>query len=222
MTWDKEKYYNFILDNKIIGFFKEPIKLSSGRLSNWYVNWRTVAEDVYLFDVLTDFVIEFTKYLKLKPDCFFGVPEGASKLGLITQFKWAKSQKNYAKGSYILSMGRGAPKDHGDPKDKNFLGFPKGKVVVLEDVTTTGSSILSILKNLLEMKVQIIAAIGLTNRNEKRDDGKSVEEALNESKVPYYAMSDAIELLPRLKPSTEVEKILEEYFKKYGVKEIKF
>ncbi len=222
MTWNKERFYDFILENKIIGFFKEPIKLSSGRMSNWYVNWRTVAEDTYLFDILTDFVLEFTNYLKLKPDCFFGVPEGATKLGLITQFKWAKSQKNYRKGTFIFSMGRGAPKEHGDPKDKYFLGVPKGKVVVLEDVTTTGGSILSIIKNLLDMKIQIIAAIGLTNRNEKRDDGKSVEEALNEFRVPYYAMSDAIELLPRLKPTADIEKVLKEYFKKYGIKEIKF
>ena len=35
-------------------------------------------------------------------------------------------------------MGRAKPKQHGSPEDKYFVGEPNGKIVVLEDVTTTG------------------------------------------------------------------------------------
>jgi len=70
--------------------------------------------------------------------------------------------------------------------------------------------------------VNIIAAIGLTNRNEIRDDGFTVEEALNNKGVKYYSMSDAIDILPKLKLNPIVAAHIENYFKKYGKKEIKF
>lgn len=225
MNWQKEKFYEFIIENNVIGFFKEPLKLKSGRLSYWYVNWRNVAEDVYLIDKLSDFIISFVKELDLNPDCFYGVPEGATKLGIITQYKWAKGQLNYKMGAYSLSMGRVKPKEHGDPKDKYFLGNPKGKVIIIEDVTTTGGSLLETIKFLSEIDIKIIAAIGLTNRNEIRDDNKSVEEIIEENDIKYYAMSNAIDLLPiafnKLKPGRKILEQIEEYFKKYGIKAIK-
>jgi len=222
MSWEKQKdnFYNFIIDNNVIGFFNEPIKLKSGRQSYWYVNWRNVAADVYLLDKLTDYLLFFIDYLNLKPSCFYGVPEGASKLGIITQFKWARKQKNYDSSVFTLSMGRGKQKEHGDPKDRFFLGIPNGNVVILEDVTTTGESLINSIKKLKELNIDILAAIGLTNRNELRDDGKSVEEIILGEGIQYYAMSNAIDLLPNLKPNKDISKKIEEYFKKYGAKEI--
>ena len=127
MCWENkiESFHNFILNNKIIGFFKEPLKLKSGRLSYWYINWRNITSDVFLLDKLTDYIISFVQNLRLVPKCFYGVPEGATKIGLITQFKWGKVQKNFGPGGYVLSMGRGKQKDHGDPKDRIFLGIPR-------------------------------------------------------------------------------------------------
>jgi orotate phosphoribosyltransferase len=227
MTWvkKKEEFYKFTIENNVIGFFKEPLKLKSGRLSYWYINWRDVAEDLFLIDQLTNYVIEFVNFLGINPDCFFGVPEGATKLGIITQYKWAKNRSNYSKGAYILPMGRGKPKEHGDPKDRFFLGLPKGKVAILEDTTTTGESLLGLIKKLLEYDLKIVAAIGLTNRNEVRDDNKTVQEAVEEEGVKYYAMSEAIELLPKvynlLQPGEEIGKHIENYFNTYGTKKIK-
>jgi len=225
MTWQKEEFCEFILENNVIGFFTEPLKLKSGRISPWYVNWRNIAEDVYLIDKLSDYLIKYVQNLGLKPDCFYGVPEGATKLSIITQYKWAKIQHNYVNGAHSLSMGRGKPKEHGDAKDRYFLGIPKGNVIIIEDVTTTGNSLVETINKLSEVGTQIIAAIGLTNRDEIRDDKKSVEELIREKGVKYYAMSNAIDLLPiaydKLKPGRNIAESIEEYFKKYGIKEIK-
>ena len=222
MKWEIEKnnFYKFIFKHNIIGFFEEPIKLKSGRLSSWYVNWRNVAEDVQSIDILSDFIITYVKSIGLTPDCFYGVPEGATKLGIICQYKWAKSQPNYKKTDYILSMGRAQPKDHGDPKDRFFLGIPQGKVIILEDVTTTGNSLIDTIDKLNHIDVSIIAAIGLTNRNELREDMKTVERAVKEKGVNYYAMSNALDLIPYLKPDKIIAQKIEEYFKKYGSREI--
>ena len=224
MNWENERenFYNFILNNEIIGFFKEPLRLKSGRLSSWYVNWRNIASDVYLLDQLTDYVLLYIDYLGLNPLCFYGVPEGATKLGIIIQYKWARRQKNYNSGSYPLSMGRGNQKEHGDPKDRFFVGIPKGETIILEDVTTTGESLIATIDKLRELNVTIIASIGLTNRNELRDDGKSVEEIIKEKNVQYYAMSNAIELLPRIEMNDDIKKSIEEYFKNYGTKQKNF
>ena len=224
MSWEKEKelFYNLIIENDIIGFFKEPLKLKSGRLSYWYVNWRNISEDIFLLDKLTDYIISFVQSLGLKPDCYYGVPEGATKIGIITQYKWAKNQENYKSGAYILSMGRGKQKKHGDPKDRFFLGVPNGETVIIEDVTTTGDSLVNAIKKLRELNVKIIAAIGLTNRNELRDDRKSVKEIILENNVQYYAMSNAIDLIPKLEMTNEIADHIEEYFKIYGTNLIKF
>jgi len=223
--FNQQKFNQFILENNVIGFFEEPIILKSGRLSFWYVNWRNVAQDVFLLDKLTDLVINFVEDLNLKPDCFYGVPEGATKLGILTQYKWAKKSSNFGLASHILPMGRGKPKDHGDLKDRFFVGMPRGETVILEDVTTTGSSLLETIEKLKITGVKIIAAISLTNRMEKRDDGKSVKEAVEEKGIPYFQMSNALELLPmthqKLKPKMEIAQRVEEEFQKYGVEKLK-
>lgn len=223
MNWEteKDKFYDFIIENNVVGFFDEPLTLKSGRKSYWYVNWRTVAEDVFLLDRVSNFLLSFVRHLNLKPDCFYGVPEGATKLGVITQYKWAFNDKEIEPGKYVLSMGRGKPKDHGELKDKYFLGIPKGKVILVEDTTTTGSSMLKAIDDLVDNKVNIMAAIGLTNRNEIRDDGNTVEEAVKRKNVQYFAMSNAIDLIPRLKPKPSISNHIKDYFKKYGTKEIK-
>ena len=223
MNWEIEKdnFHKFIFKNKIIGFFEEPIKLKSGRLSYWYVNWRNISEDVFLLDKLCDYLLFFINFLNLSLDCFYGVSEGATKLGIITQYKWAKKQEKYDSGSFRLSMGRGRPKEHGDPKDRYFLGQPQGKVIILEDVITTGESLIDNIKKLKELNIDIIAVIVLTNRNELRNDGKSVEEVIRKEGVKFYAMSNATDLLPNLKPNKEISLKIEAYFKKYGTKEIR-
>ena len=110
-------------------------------------------------------------------------------------------------------------------KEKPIYAKLPEEVVVVEDVTTTGSSLLSAVDSLRRAGIFVEASLALTNRNEVRDDGKSVEEAVKERGIPYYAMSDALELLPevyrRQKPGKEVAKLVEDYFKRYGTKPIK-
>jgi orotate phosphoribosyltransferase len=217
-----EKFNDFIIHNNIVGFFEKPLKLKSGRTSYWYVNWRNVSQDAYLIDKLTDFLLSFVAYLNLDLNCFYGVPEGATKLGIITQLKWAKLRDDFLPNNYVLPMGRGKPKEHGDPKDKFFLGMPRGKVVILEDTATTGESLVKCIKNFDQIDIDVIAAIVLTDRNEYRDDRRTVEEVITELGIEYYAMSNAIEILPKLNPDNNIAKKIEEYFKIYGTEPIHF
>lgn len=225
MVFVQENFNNFIKENNVYGFFEEAITLKSGRKSHFYANWRNVVEDVFLTDKLADFVLEFVKKEGIGVDTFYGVPEGATKLGIITQYKFAKSSENYSKGTHVLSMGRAMPKDHGAPKDKYFVGMPKGRVIVIEDVTTTGGSLIKTLEGLIEANIEVVGVISLTNRMEKRDDGTSVKEAIEKMNINFYSMSSALEMLPIIfkknSPREEVGRAIEEEFKEYGVEEIK-
>jgi len=121
MRFDQLDFNRFIEENNIYGFFETPITLKSGRTSHFYANWRNLVEDAFLTDKLADFLIAFTKSNNVEVDTFYGVPEGATKLGIITQFKFAK-ESGWEKTSHVLAMGRAKPKDHGAPKDKFFIG----------------------------------------------------------------------------------------------------
>jgi orotate phosphoribosyltransferase len=121
-------------------------------------------------------------------------------------------------------MGRGKLKEHGAPEDRFFVGEPRGKVIVIEDVTTTGGSLLTTLDCLKEINVEVLAAISLTNRMEQRDDGKSVEEAIEARGVKYFAMSSADKILPvaleKFKLSKEIKNAIEEEFQRFGIVKI--
>ena len=225
MEFNQEEFNNFIVDNNIYGFFDEAITLKSGRKSHFYANWRNIVEDAYLTEKLANYLIAYAKNRGINVDTFFGVPEGATKLAVITQFLYAQSSNDYAKGSHVLSMGRAKPKDHGAPKDKYFVGMPQGKVIVIEDVTTTGGSLISKLDELKEAGIDIAGVVSLTNRMELRDDGKSVQAAIEEMGYNFYSMSVSTDILPivynKLNPNPEIGKAIESEFNEYGVNPIK-
>lgn len=219
------RFNDFIIDNGIIGFFEKPITLKSGRTSHFYVNWRDATNDAFLLNQLTDFLADYLRELPVAFDTLYGVPEGATKTAVITAHKLASTSPNFAKGSHVISMGRAAPKPHGDPKDRFFIGAPRGRTVVLEDTTTTGGSLFQAIDQLLDQKVDVVAAVGLTDRMEKRDeDGLGVADATKKrygGKIPYFALSRATELLPlkeqRDPLADKIKKALSAEFSQYGV-----
>lgn len=222
--FNQEEYNKFLIENNVIGFFEEPVTLKSARISNWYANCRYLLDKVGVIDKITDFVLAFSDDKGISADYFYGVPEGATKLAVILNYKKGKLDNNE---NQALVIGRGKPKEHGDPKDKYFIGPVKerDKVIVIEDVTTTGGSLIDTIKHLQESNIEVVAAIGLVNRMEKRDDGKSVEQVINEYNVPYFAIGNSTELLPMArdvsKPSDSVLEEVEKYFDQYGIEPLK-
>lgn len=223
--FNQEEFNKFIEENNVYGFFEEPITLVSGRKSHFYVNWRDITKDVWLADKLIDYIIAFAQDNQIEADTFYGVPEGATKLGLLTQYKWAKMSGSYAPGSHALAMGRAKIKDHGLPKDKFFVGMPNGKVVIVEDLVTVATNLMPVIDNLRSAGVDVVGVIVLANRMEKRDDGISVKEAVEAKGVRFFSMSSALDILPimykKLQSGEEIGRKVEDYYKQYGIKRIK-
>lgn len=213
-NFNKKEFIDFALENRVVGFKAPPFELNSGRISSWYVNWRNILKDVYKSDILTDYIIAFTDSLELNPDTFHGVREGASLLGALTQYKWAKQSKNYGPESHSFSMGRGKSKDHGDPKDKDFVGYPKGKIIVLEDVTTTALSLLEEIVKIREAgEAEIIAVYGLTNRMESTP---SIADGYLKKGV-YMRFVDAFEKITGKFNSYDGNMSVQQAFEKLGI-----
>jgi len=200
MKFDQEAFNRFVDYHNVIKFERMP--LSSERISNYDINWRNILKDVYLTDMLTDFVIAYAETQGLWPDTFYGVKGGASKLGILTQDKWARKSVYFGVGSHVS-------------------GIPRGKTIILGDVIATGDSLIEEIFRLRESKDSvIIAAFGLTNRNERRNDRTTVREALEKIGVPFYYLSNAFDLLPlayqKQKPGEKIAGAIKREFEIYG------
>ena len=248
--FDQEEFNKFILDSGVGRFCEEPARLASGRHSHWYQDWGLVARDPYLVDQLTEHVVAFASDVgDYDITGFHPVGEGAIPFGVAATLQWARKSESYGKGSHSLSLGRSDPKRHGSAADRMFVGCPGGRTVVLEDSTSTGSSILRTIADLREADFPVWYVLVFTDRmqatprvNEPGYDsfestftraagtphsvsGLSVKEIMKRAGFAYHAMSTAAELLPlmyeRLGPGEELACKVEEEYKRFGAEPLK-
>lgn len=205
MTFDSNRFNDFIIARKIMSVSDLPFRLKSGKESHLYINWRETSNDVFSLDQVADFVLAFTQAQGLDPDCFFGVPEGATKLGVLSTYKLALKSKNYGYDSHCLPMGRGNIKEHGKPEDRFYIGLPvTQKTIVIEDVTTTGGSLIDCIDCLRDTGVRVIGALTLTNRQEDHTALPKLFENRYKGECPFYALSILEALMNRFIETAEV------------------
>jgi len=210
MSFDEEEFIRFALENNVVVFRETLVKLSSGRLSHLYINWENVTYDVFLTKKLINFIFQFTKDRGLNPSTFYGVPEGATKLGILTQYEWATQSGEYGRKNYVLAMGRGGePKEHGMEKDRVFLGKPIRDTIILEDAVSRGKSLSDVIEKVQNPETSVIAAISLTDRSGMRKFG-----------VPYHTLSNVRDLFregcKKLNPSRKIIQSIEKEFEDLG------
>lgn len=208
MKFKKEQFIKFFINNGGVSFFDKKIKGKySKKPSLIYFNWRTITEDVYNLEKCADYVISYVKSKKLSPDCFLGVPEGASKLAIIMQYKWAKNSRKYRGGSHVVSLVRGKLKKYGMPKDREFLGIPKGKVCLVEDIVFRGEGLKDTIKKLKKIKIVPYVVVVLCDRTNEENKTKLLK-FLSKRKIKYYAITHEKEVIEKtikmLKPSQKV------------------
>lgn len=230
--FNQKEFIQFALDHVLshglVDFPEEATEFSSGRWCNCKISWREVMSDVALMDILTDYVIAFTLDAGLKPLCFHAVSGGTTKLGNITQYKWAKMQQDFGVGVYPISMGREKSKERGPVEEREFSGIPRGDTIILEDVDTTVDSVLREIEKVQRVQenvVRIIGVIVLTDRLELRDDGRTAREAIENLGIFYGVLSNAFQLIipayEILKPKDEIARKVKAYYDRYGIKPLK-
>ncbi|MFH1706623.1 MAG: hypothetical protein ABIF71_01700 [Planctomycetota bacterium] len=224
MPFDNEAYVRFLLDRGVVGFFPEGRTLKSGRVSHWYANCRVVGDTAGNLETMAGFVTAFAAGRVPAFDYYYGVPEGGTKVGVVCNLLKARADGN--PGQRVV-MGRGTAKEHGDPRDRFFIGpvAAGDRVIVLEDVTTTGGSLLTAMDGLQAAGVTVAAVIAFVNRLERRDDGTTVAEAVAGRGVAYHAMATATDLLPRFirqtRPAAALIRALEDELHRNGVEGVR-
>jgi orotate phosphoribosyltransferase len=190
--YNHSEFLNFIKEQKIVGYFDQPITLKSGEESNWYVNWRHVTNEASTLLKTAQFILDYCKDHHLNFESFYGVPEGATKIGVAVSLLHFQNSENKKELGFPVCMGRGKPKIHGASEDKYFIGMPKGKTLVLEDVTTTGGSLFDAIDKSQGSRINIVGAISLTDRS----DGNvaRIFEERYKGKIPFYALSKSEDL----------------------------
>ena len=138
-----------------VRYSDQGFTLKSGQTSNIYINWRPLMGDVHCLDQITDYIINVILDSGLKPQAIVGVPHGATKIGLITQFKWALRPDTPPNTIHMYRPN----KTHGDT---TFQETITGDTILIEDVVTSGGSILQFMQ--LLPGANIVGIISLTDR----------------------------------------------------------
>jgi len=141
-------------------FFRKKVKLSSGKTSNYYIDVRKVSlspKGVYL---ISNLIFKMIKSEKI--DAIGGPTLGADPIVSGVSYIAYKNKKKI-KGFLI----RKNPKKHGRQKLIEGQELNAGdRVILFDDVATSGSSFIKSIEVLKKEKVKVIKAISVIDREE--------------------------------------------------------
>jgi orotate phosphoribosyltransferase len=169
-------------------FGRGEITLASGRKSDFYFNLKPTMLDPEGAALLAELSFEALKDDRL--DYIGGLEMGAVPLaGAIAQLSWLKHQPIAA---FFV---RKKPKEHG--ARLAVEGLAKGeslrgkRVVIVEDVTTTGGSAIKVVDSVREAGGEIVLVFTMVDREE------GAAETFAQAGVPFRALYKASEFLDR-------------------------
>lgn len=186
----KKRLLELIIE-KAFKYSEEPVfKLVSGRMSNYYFNCKTVAlypEGMYL---LGNLIFERIKDLNIKG--IGGLTLGADPIA------YAVAYTSHLKGKAVEAfVVRKTPKSHGIRPGEQWIegNVQKGdRVVIVDDVITTGKSTIEAITRALEGGLEIVKVIVLIDRQE---GGKEAIEALGYKVESVITRDEVMELYRR-------------------------
>jgi orotate phosphoribosyltransferase len=141
-------------------YFKKKVVLSSGKISNFYIDVRRVslsAQGLYLISHLIWNIIKNDNITAIG-----GLTLGADPLVAgVCMVAW--KNKRTLKGFII----RKSPKKHGRQKLIEGKELTKGeRVIIVDDVATSGASLIKSIEILRSEKVKIVKAVTVVDREE--------------------------------------------------------
>jgi len=155
---DKKKELLALLRKNAVS--RKRIKLSSGKFSNFYIDVRKVSlspKGVYLISHL------IFDLLRLKKITAIGGPTlGADPIVSGVCYLAYKNKKKL-KGFLIRKL----PKKHGRQKlIEGQVLIPGERVVIVDDVATSGSSLIKAIEVLKKERIRVVAAVSVVDREE--------------------------------------------------------
>ena len=177
-----KEFSTFLFENKIIQF--GDFTLASGKKSSYYVDLRLVPSHPHDFRRMVKHLQnEITNDVGLENfDSLVSVPTGGLVIASALAIETVKP----------LIYVRSKPKDYGTSKSVEGKIQEGMKVVMVDDVATTGGSVLNGIKSLKEANIKIEDAYVIVNRMEGAD------EALKEQGVTLHSLLNVLEITKAL------------------------
>ena len=141
-------------------FFKKKITLSSGKESNFYIDVRRASLSSKGSYLISNMIWELIKDDNI--DAIGGPTLGADPI--VGGVCVAAHEQNGSIGGFLI---RKTPKKHGQQQlieGKELI--PGMRVVVIDDVATSGGSLIQAIDVLKEQKVEIVKALAVVDRQE--------------------------------------------------------
>ena len=168
----------FLHQNDIIKF--GDFTLASGKKSSYYIDLRLVASFPHIFRKM---IKNLQKLVSEKTgldnfDSLVSVPTGGLVIGSALAIETVKP----------LIYVRDKPKDYGTTKSIEGKIFSGMKVVLIDDVITTGNSVINGIKQLKDAGLSISDVYVIINRLEGANNALKLEE------VNLYQLTDVLEI----------------------------
>lgn len=193
-----KEFTTFLFKNDIIKFGE--FTLASGKKSSYYVDLRLVPSYPHEFRKMIKYLEnEIIQDIGLdKFDSIVSVPTGGLVIASALAIETVKP----------LIYVRSKPKDYGTSKSVEGKIQDDMKVVMIDDVATTGGSVVNAIKSLKEVNVTIKDAYVIVNRME------GAKEALSELGVQMHSVLDILQITEILYEQNLIEQDILEKVKK--------
>ena len=177
-----KEFATFLHQNEIIKF--GDFTLASGKKSSYYVDLRLVPSYPHQFRTMIKYLQNnIAESVGLDNfDSLVSVPTGGLVIASALAIETVKP----------LIYVRSKPKDYGTSKSVEGQIHEGMKVVMIDDVATTGGSVVNAIKSLKEADITIEDAYVIVNRMEGAD------EALKELGVKLHSITDIIQITQAL------------------------
>ncbi|OHB85537.1 MAG: orotate phosphoribosyltransferase [Planctomycetes bacterium RIFCSPHIGHO2_02_FULL_38_41] len=155
-----EKHLLEIILNKSFKYSEKPVfKLVSGRMSNYYINCKTTTLDPEAMLLIGH--IFYNRVKPLRVNAIGGLTLGADPIAFATAI--VSEMQDDAINAFVV---RKKAKEHGLMKWIEGNVREGDKVVVVDDVVTTGQSTIEAVDRARESNLNVIKAIALVDRQE--------------------------------------------------------
>ncbi|HUU48715.1 MAG TPA: orotate phosphoribosyltransferase [Nitrosopumilaceae archaeon] len=177
-----KEFSTFLHEKKIIRF--GDFTLASGKKSSYYVDLRLVPSYPHQFRKMVKYLQnEIIKDIGLERfDSLVSVPTGGLVIASALAIEIVKP----------LIYVRSKPKDYGTSKSVEGKIWEEMKVVMIDDVATTGGSVVNGIISLKELKIKVEDAYVIVNRMEGAD------KALKNQGVTLHSITNVMQITKSL------------------------
>jgi orotate phosphoribosyltransferase len=177
-----------LIVEKSFNYADEPIfKLSSGRLSNYYIDCKRITLDPEGMHIIGNIIYEIVSPLNINGigGLTLGADPIAFAVAMVSYRRRVENGKSTIISPFII---RKEPKRHGLKKWIEGNINDGDRVVIVDDVVTTGGCTIDAIRRARESNLVVIKAIALVDREE---GGK---ENIEKEGIPFESIVNRTEL----------------------------